>query len=74
MFWWGRVNSIIAIAGFGGSALLLSAGQVSLTIGLWLMLIVLRVCLVVCNALYTAFTGRPLFYDVRIDHRDDGDA
>lgn len=71
MFWWGRYNAIAAIVLFGGSALLLSAGQVSLTVGLWMLMIVLRVALLVCNALYTAFTGKPLFYDVRIDDRDD---
>lgn len=67
MFWWGRVNSIIAILAFGGSALLLLSGMWAETIALWVCIIVLRLCLVIANVLHTAVVGRPLFYDTRID-------
>ncbi|MCG6111529.1 MAG: hypothetical protein MEQ74_04990 [Paracoccus sp.] len=68
MFWWGRVNSIIAIIAFGGSALFLMSGKVGETIVLWILIILLRVALIVCNVLYTAIVGAPLFYDTRIQY------
>lgn len=67
MFWWGRVNSVIAIVAFGGSALFLMAGMVGETFVLWILVIMLRVALIVCNVLHTAIVGRPLFYDTRIE-------
>lgn len=68
MFWWGRVNSIIAIVAFEGSAIFLMSGKVGETIVLWILIILLRVALIVCNFLYTAIVGAPLFYDTRIQY------
>lgn len=67
MFWWGRVNSVMAIVAFGGSFLCIMSGAWGSLLALWFFVIVLRVCLIVCNVLSTAITGRPLFYDTRID-------
>lgn len=71
MFWWGRVNAILAIVGFGGGAVLLAFGMIGEFFGLWVGLLFFRFCLAVGNTLYTALTGRPLFYDTRIDRRDE---
>lgn len=68
MFWWGRVNSIIAIIAFGGSALFLMSGMVGETVVLWLLLMMLRVALIIVNVLHTAITGRPFFYGTRIEY------
>lgn len=69
MFWWGRINSIVAILAFGGSFLCILSGAFGALLALWFFVIALRVALVVCNVLYTGLTGTPLFYDVRIDDR-----
>lgn len=78
MFWWGRVNSIIAILAFGGSALFILSGAWGALLVLWVFVILLRVDLIIVNVLHTAIVGRPLFYDTRIDferarHLDDVD-
>lgn len=66
MFWWGRVNSIIAIVAFGGSALAIMSGAWAQLFLLWFCIIALRVALVVVNVLHTAITGNPLFYDTKL--------
>lgn len=66
MFWWGRVNGIVAILAFGGSALTLLAGEFALFFALWIFVIALRIALNIANVLYTVITGDPLFYDTKI--------
>lgn len=66
MFWWGRVNSIIAIAAFGGSFLCIISGAWGALLSLWVLIILLRVALIICNVLHVAVTGRPLFYDTQL--------
>lgn len=66
MFWWGRVNGIIAIVAFGGSALAIVSGEFAALFGIWILVIAMRVMLNICNTLYTVITGNPLFYDTKI--------
>lgn len=66
MFWWGRVNAIIAILAIGSAIVAIFNGAWAFVALIWIVLILLRVVLIVVNTVWTACTGWPLFYDTQI--------
>lgn len=66
MFWWGRVNAIIAILAVVGSVLAVAGGAWEAMVTLWFLVIVLRIALWGLNLVWAAATGDPLFYDTKI--------
>lgn len=66
MFWWGRVNSLIQFAFFGGLGLFLLAGQFGAAFGWMFVIILVRVALFFVNMVWTMVTGDPLFYDTKV--------
>ncbi|WEF25844.1 hypothetical protein [Paracoccus sp. S3-43] len=80
MFWWGRINALLAIFAFGGSFIAIISQTWELLALVWILVILLRIALKIVNLLYTAITGRALIYDVQVQghaprrrrHNDEG--
>mgnify|MGYP000594316427 CR=1 FL=1 len=72
MFWLGRINAVLAILLFVGIVFFWWL-QGPAGAGGWIIIMgVIRFALKVVDVLWTAATGSPLFYQVKILERKDG--
>lgn len=72
MFWVGRVNAVLAVVAFVGLVVVWAIQGAAGAAGWLIIMLVVRLSLRVINTLWTAATGNPLFYDVKVLDRDDG--
>jgi len=73
MFWIGRLNAILAIVGFVGLGVMWYGGAIQAAIGWVIVMFLVRIALGVMNTLWTAISGTPLFYDVKVIDKDETD-
>ena len=72
MFWVGRLNAVLAIVTFVGLICFwVASGPGDAAAWLFTMFL-LRVALKILDVIWTAATGNPLFYQIKILDREDG--
>lgn len=70
MFWVGRVNAVLAVVAFVGLVVVWAVQGPAAAFGWLIFMGILRLALRIANTLWTAATGNPLFYDVKVLDRD----
>ncbi len=72
MFWAGRVNAVLAIVAFVGLIVVWSVQGPGAAFG-WLILMgLVRIGIRILDTVWTAITGNPLIYQVKVLDRRDG--
>lgn len=66
MFWAGRVNAVLGIATFGGMFLIGALFGVGEGVAWFFFMFAVRVSLKLLDVVWTAVTGSPLVYQVKI--------
>lgn len=70
MLWIGWVNAAIGMLTLIGLVIVWNLEGIGGALGFLFFVFFVRVCLRFVNMAWTAFTGRPLFYDVKVLDRD----
>lgn len=70
MFWIGRLNAILAIIAAVGVVVLWAAEGPAGAAGWIVLMLVLRIALRIVDVVWTATTGNPLFYHVKVLDRE----
>lgn len=74
MFWAGRVSAVLAIVAAAGVVVCWAVEGPAGAAGWLIVMLVIRIALRVVDVIWTALTGDPLFYQVKIldrGRRDD---
>lgn len=66
MFWKGRINAIIFLAIAIGIVLFCARGEYMAAGGFAVFMLFVKMCLGILDKIFTAITGKPLFYDVKV--------
>ena len=66
MFWAGQVNAVLAIVTFGGVFLIGVAFGPGEAVAWFFFMFAVRVCMKIVDLVWTAATGSPLIYQVKI--------
>ncbi len=66
MFWKGRINAIIFISMAIGIIMFTMKGEYAAAAGFVFFMFGVKIALGLLNILWTAATGNPLFYDVKV--------
>lgn len=72
MFWLGRLNAILAIVAAIGVVLCWAVQGPAGAAGWLLVMFLIRIALRIVDVIWTALTGDPLFYQVKVLDRDRG--
>lgn len=74
MIWYGQYNAILIVTLVVGFLLAYIADNASIGVGVFMLVVLVRIFTGVINLLFKAFLGRPLVYDTKIMVRKDGGA
>lgn len=72
MFWAGRVNAVLAILTFVGLVVVWSVQGPGAAAGWLIVMVLVRIGIRILDTVWTAITGNPLIYQVKVLDRRDG--
>lgn len=70
MFWLGRLNAILAIVAFVGLVIVWSVQGPAGAMGWLIIMLVVRIGIRILDVVWTAATGNPLFYHLKVLDRE----
>ena len=72
MFWLGRLNAILSIVTFVGLCIVWAIQGPAGAMGWLIIMLLVRVGIRILDVVWTALTGNPLIYQVKVLDRRDG--